>query len=131
MLNLLLHMLLYILQLLLYSLCFLLLLSCLLYLHLKDKQIEIAYTISGQSDTVRLNTLHSGIPDIVAEGKGVIPGDFYLSFVFQRLIMKYDNNGQILYYRYDPTPDVSTFKELGYWDFKKHVFEEKINDYCE
>jgi hypothetical protein len=39
--------------------------------------------------------------------------------------MKYDNDGQILYYRYDPTSDVGTFKELGYWDFKKHVFEGK------
>ena len=91
----------------------------------KDKQIEIAYTIGGQSGIVRLNALHSGIPDIVAEGKGVIPGDFYLSFIYQRLIMKYDNDGQILYYRYDPTLDVGTFKELGYWDFKKHVFDGK------
>ena len=91
----------------------------------KDKQIGIAYTIGGQSGIVRLNTLHSGIPDIVAEGKGVIPGDFYLSFIYQRLIMKYDNDGQILYYRYDPTPAVGTFNELGYWDFKKHVFDGK------
>ena len=32
-------------------------------------------------------------------------------------------DGSILYYRYDPTPLAGTFNELGYWDFKKHVFD--------
>jgi len=91
----------------------------------RDKQIEIAYTTGGQSGTVRLNTLPAGVPDIEATGKGVIPGDFYLSFIYQRLIMKYDNDGRILFYRYDPTPAAGTFNELGYWDFKKHVFDGK------
>ena len=91
----------------------------------KDKQIEIAYTTGGQSGTVVLNTFPASAPDFVSEGKGVIPGDFYLSFIYQRLIMKYDNEGRILYYRYDPTPKTGTFQELGYWDFKKHVFDGK------
>ena len=91
----------------------------------KDKQIEIAYTIGGKRGTVRLNTLHSGIPEIIADGKAVIPGDFYLSFVFQRLIMKYDNDGHIIFYRYDLTPKAGTLDEVGYWDFKKHVFDGK------
>ncbi len=89
----------------------------------KNRQIEITYTTGGQSGIVRLNTLPAGVPDIEATGKGVIPGDFYLSFIYQRLIMKYDNDGRILYYRYDPTPLAGTFNEQGYWDFKKHVFD--------
>ena len=88
----------------------------------KDKQIEIAYTTGGKRGTVTLNTLHSGIPEIIASGHAVIEGDFYLSFIYQRLIMKYDNSGNILFYRYAPTPNVGTLDELGYWDFKKHNF---------
>lgn len=88
----------------------------------KNRQIDIIYTTGNQSGTVRLNTLHDSIPAIVATGQGVIPGDFYLSFIFQRLIMKYDNDGRILYYRYDPTTKAGTFTEQGYWDFKKHTF---------
>lgn len=91
----------------------------------KDKQIEIAYTTGGQSGVIRINTLPAGVPDIVAEGKGVIPGHFYLSFIYQRLIMKYDNDGKITYYRYEPTTKAGTFTENGYWDFKKHVFDGK------
>ena len=91
----------------------------------QDKQIEIAYTSAGVSGVVYLNTLHAGIPDIEARGRALIPGDFYLSFIYQRLIMKYDNEGRILYYRYDPTPLAGTFSETGYWDFKKHVFDGK------
>lgn len=62
-----------------------------------DKQIEIAYTTGDVSGTVRLNTLHSGIPYIEARGRALIPGDFYLSFIYQRLIMKYDNEGRCIY----------------------------------
>ena len=89
----------------------------------KDRQIEIAYTTGDQSGTVHLNTLHTGIPVIEATGKGVTPGDFYLSFIFQRLVMKYDNDGRILFYRFDPTSKAGTFNEQGYWDFKKHTFD--------
>ena len=90
-----------------------------------DKQIEIAYTTGEKSGTISLNTLHSGIPEIEARGRALIPGDFYLSFIYQRLIMKYDNEGHIVYYRYDPTPLAGTFSECGYWDFKKHSFDGK------
>ena len=88
-----------------------------------DKQLLVSYTTGGgASGVVRINTLHSGIPEIEPRGHGVIPGHFYLSFIYQRLIMKYDNDGRILYYRYDPTPLAGTFSECGYWDFKKHDF---------
>ncbi len=89
----------------------------------KDKQISITYTTGDQSGTVQLNTLHAGIPVIEATGKGVIPGDFYLSFIYQRLVMKYNNDGHILYYRYDPTEKAGNFNEQGFWDFKKHTLD--------
>ena len=91
----------------------------------QNKQIEIAYTSGKTSGTVRLNTLNSDIPEIESRGRALIPGDFYLSFIYQRLIMKYDNEGNVLYYRYDPTPLAGTFSECGYWDFKKHTFDGK------
>ena len=91
----------------------------------KDTQIEIAYSTGGQQGRIKLNTLHSGIPEIRASGQAVIPGQFYLSFIYQRLIMKYDNDGNIIFYRYEPTHLAGTFSELGYWDFKKHVFDGK------
>lgn len=90
-----------------------------------DQQIEIAYTSGGLSGTVRLNTLNADIPEIEARGQAVIPGAFYLSFIYQALIMKYDNEGHVLFYRYDPTPLAGTYNESGYWDFKKHTFDGK------
>lgn len=91
----------------------------------KNAKIEIAYTTGSQQGTVTLNTLHSGIPEINASGRALIPGHFYLSFIYLRLIMKYDNEGNVLYYRYEPTHLSGTFSEQGYWDFKKHVFDGK------
>ena len=91
----------------------------------KSAKIDIAYTTGDQQGTVTLNTLHSGIPEINASGRALIPGHFYLSFIYLRLIMKYDNSGDVIYYRYEPTPLSGTFSELGYWDFKKHVFDGK------
>ena len=75
----------------------------------KSAKIEIAYTTGDQQGTVTLNTLHSGIPEINASGRALIPGHFYLSFIYLRLIMKYDNSGDVIYYRYEPTPLSGTF----------------------
>lgn len=86
-----------------------------------DRQIEIAYTTGGKSGTVSLNTRHTGIPEIVATGHAEAPGDFYLSFVYLRLIMKYDNDGQLLYYRFEPRTIASSDDVSGWWDFKKHL----------
>ena len=91
----------------------------------KEAKITISYTTGGKTANVILNTLHSGIPEIRASGQAVIPGQFYLSFIYQRLIMKYDNDGKVIYYRYEPTHLAGTFSELGYWDFKKHEYEGK------
>lgn len=86
-----------------------------------DRQIEIAYTTSGKTGIVRLNTRHAGIPEIKATGQGKAPGDFYLSFVWLRLIMKYDNDGHLLYYRFEPRTITNTNDVSGWWDFKKHL----------
>ena len=90
-----------------------------------DKDIEIVYDTGEQLGTVHLNTLHSGIPKILSQGKAEIPGDFYLSFIWRPLIMKYNNDGECVYYRYQPTELAGTPEELGFWDFKKHVFDGK------
>lgn len=92
---------------------------------LAEKQIEIRYATGGQVGTILLNTLNSHIPQVVASGKGLIPGDFYLSFIFRRLIQKYDNYGRLLFYRFNPSEKDGTMDETGYWDFKKHVLDGK------
>ena len=86
----------------------------------KDTQIEIAYTTGGQEGRILLNTLHTGIPEIKATGKAEADGDFYLSFVWLRLIMKYDNEGSLLFYRYEPRVITDQNDVSGWWDFKKH-----------
>lgn len=85
----------------------------------KDTQIEIAYTTGGQEGRILLNTLHTGIPEIKATGKAEADGDFYLSFVWLRLIMKYDNGGRLLFYRYEPRTITNSDDVSGWWDFKK------------
>ena len=90
-----------------------------------NEKIEIIYDTGSQLGTVHLNTMHSGIPKITASGKAEIPGQFYLSFIWRPLIMKYNNDGECVYYRYEPTDDAGTPEELGCWDFKKHIFDGK------
>ena len=91
----------------------------------KNAYLTLCWSAGGKKDTVFLRTLHSGIPASVATGTATAPGDFYLSFVYLRLIEKMDNNGHILYYRYDPLPeeDCNTSKSIGWWDFKKHIID--------
>jgi hypothetical protein len=87
-----------------------------------DTKIEIAYTTNdGQHGSVLLNTLHNDIPEMVATGKAEAKGDFYLSFVYLRLIVKCDNNGKILFYRYEPRTIDKSDDVSGWWDFKKHI----------
>ncbi len=92
-----------------------------------DEQIACEYTTAKGKGSFLINTYPSKAPKYIKSGTSAqIPGDFYLSFIYQPLIMKVDNGGNLLYYRFEPTDYNGTFKELGCWDFKKHVFDGKI-----
>lgn len=91
-----------------------------------DEQIACEYTTAKGKGSFLINTYPSKAPKYIKSGTSAqIPGDFYLSFIYQPLIMKVDNGGHLLYYRFEPTDYNGTFKELGCWDFKKHVFDGK------
>lgn len=91
-----------------------------------DEQIACEYTTAKGKGSFLINTYPSKAPKYIKSGTSAqIPGDFYLSFIYQPLIMKVDNGGNLLYYRFEPTDYNGTFKELGCWDFKKHMFDGK------
>ena len=87
--------------------------------------IDVDYVKDSKQGSIKLRTYPDKLFTLGSTGEGVIPGDFYLSFIYQPLIMKINNKGRLLYYRFVPTRDNGTFDELGYWDFKKHVFDGK------
>ena len=90
----------------------------------KDKFLALNWTRGTQSGMVLLRTLHPLVPDILASGTATSPGDFYLSYVYRRLIQKTDNAGNILFYRVNPEMvDLidGQPQSNGWWDFKKHV----------
>lgn len=90
-----------------------------------DEQMTCVYTTANGGGSFLINTYPSKAPKYIKSGTSAeIPGDFYLSFIYQPLIMKVDNSGSLLYYRFEPTDYNGTFKELGCWDFKKHVFDD-------
>ena len=91
----------------------------------KARFLTLSWAVGAERHHVYLRTLHSGIPETVAQGNATAPGDFYLSFIYLRLIEKMDNSGNIVYYRFDPLPeeDCNTTKSIGWWDFKKHVID--------
>ena len=90
-----------------------------------DVHMACQYTTASGKGSFTINTYPSKAPKYIASGTAQIPGDFYLSFIYQPLIVKVDNGGNLLYYRFEPTDYNGTFKELGCWDFKKHVFDGK------
>ena len=85
----------------------------------RKHQIEICYTEGGKEQKVVLNTLPKEMPAYIAEGKATSEGDFYLSFVYLRLIQKVDNQGNLLFYRFEPLKEFDG-NSSGWWDFKKH-----------
>lgn len=91
-----------------------------------DVHMACQYTTASGKGSFPINTYPSKAPKYIASGTAQIPGDFYLSFIYQPLIVKVDNGGHLLYYRFEPTDYNGTFQELGCWDFKKHVFDGKI-----
>ena len=92
----------------------------------QDVHMACQYTTAKGKGSFLINTYPSKAPKYIKSGTSAqIPGDFYLSFIYQPLIVKVDNGGNLLYYRFEPTDYNGTFKELGCWDFKKHVFDGK------
>jgi hypothetical protein len=96
----------------------------------KDSHIIIDYNTGAQQGTVVLNTLNSLIPEMEVSGKGEAPGDYYLSFVWLRLIIKCNNAGDILYYRYEPRTFSDVNDDSGWWDFKKVRSTDGETYYC-
>ncbi len=89
----------------------------------RDNQMELSYTNGKQKGVVKINTLHDKIPVMEASGRSKTPGDFYISHVINRLVMKCDNEGNVVYYHKEP----QGMKDLnGMWDFKKHEYDGKI-----
>lgn len=87
----------------------------------KDAFLTLEWSMLGESGTLFLRTLHSQVPETVSTGTATAPCDFYLSFVYLRLIEKYDNEGRLLYYRYEPHAISGSDDNTGWWDFQKHV----------
>ena len=90
----------------------------------KDTTIEVELTQGESSREFFINTMNSHLPEIRAEiQEGSLgantPGDFFLSFINTRSIVKTDNAGNILYYRNEDSPDT----QYGLWDFKTHQID--------
>ena len=86
-----------------------------------NEKILVEMTEGGITHSFVINTLNSNLPPITAEGESQTPGDFFLSFINRRVIVKTDNEGKILYYRNEDAPD----KQFGLWDFKAHQIDGK------
>jgi len=92
-----------------------------------NKDNKITVQIAQGDETPReflINTLNSHLPEIRAEGvdekpTAHTPGDFFLSFINTRSIVKTDNAGNLLYYRNEDSPDT----QYGLWDFKTHQID--------
>ena len=87
----------------------------------KESYLPLEWACGESGGTILLRTLHTGVPDVVATGKATSPGDFYLSFVYLRLIQKFDNDGNLVFYRFEPHKIVDENDSSGWWDFKKHT----------
>lgn len=86
------------------------------------QSIKIEYNMAGKSDALYIRTLNSNIPPLTSSGKSPYQGHYYLSFTGNRLIIKIDQAGEIVYYRCVWSANDQNFEEPpGYWDFKKHT----------
>ena len=89
----------------------------------KDAYLTLEWARGRQGGTILLRTLHAGVPDVIASGRATSPGDFYLSYVYLRLIQKFDNAGNLVYYRFEPHQTEGNDDSSGWWDFKKHTVD--------
>lgn len=89
----------------------------------KDAFLTLSWKSGGSRGSLLLRTLHKLVLNMTVTqdlSKGPMSaGDFYLSYVYLRLIQKIGNNGQYLFYRFEPMVDTSG-NCTGWWDFKKH-----------
>ena len=87
----------------------------------EDEKILVQVTQGGITREFTINTLSTHLPPITVTGTSQTPGDFFLSFINTRTIVKTDNEGNILYYRNEDSPDT----QYGLWDFKTHQLNGK------
>ena len=87
----------------------------------QDDKIYVQVTEGEETRGFYINTLNSNLPLITTEGSAQTPGDFFLSFINTRSIVKTDNDGNILYYRNEDSEET----QYGLWDFKTHQIDGK------
>ena len=84
-------------------------------------KIIVQVTSGDVTREFAINTLNTNLPPIAVVGTSKTPGDIFLSFINTRSIVKMDNDGKILYYRNEDSPDT----QYGLWDFKAHQIDGK------
>lgn len=91
------------------------------------QNIEVEYNLAGKTGICYIRTLNSNIPALTTSGKSPYEGDYYLSFTGNRVIIKIDQTGEIVYYRCAWSVSDMLFEEPpGFWDFKKHTIGSKV-----
>ena len=91
----------------------------------KDAFLALEWGSHHASGRILLRTLPVDVPDAIVTGRADSPGDFYLSYVFLRLIQKYDNAGNLIYFRFEPRTVRGGDDSSGWWDFKKHTVDDR------
>ena len=86
-----------------------------------EETIEVRITGDAEDHGFEINTLNANLPPITVEGVSLTPGDFFLSFINTRSIVKTDKAGNIIYYRNEDGEDA----RYGLWDFKTHQLDGK------
>ena len=87
----------------------------------EDATIAVQVTQGEITREFEINTLNTHLPPIAVTGASQTPGDFFVSFINTRSIVKTDNEGKILFYRNEDSEDT----QYGLWDFKAHQIDGK------
>ncbi|MBQ9337414.1 MAG: hypothetical protein IJS14_08980 [Lentisphaeria bacterium] len=87
----------------------------------QEETIEVRITGNSGEHVFEINTLNANLPPVTVEGTSLTPGDFFLSFINTRSIVKTDKAGNIIYYRNEDGEDA----RYGLWDFKTHQIDGK------
>ncbi len=73
---------------------------------------------------MEFTTKAKGLCGIKVKGETELEGNFYLSFVYSRNLIMLDGKGNIVWSKHEEQPREGA--RTGWWDFKKHVFGEKV-----